>query len=1563
MPKSVNNSRRVITMNRSKGRNIFYVILFVFILFWSLCSINAFADTIIDNGDSGTSFTGAWRVSGGANPWDSADPLATSLWSRDGDTYTWTFTPTDSGYHDFSMWWTEWPSRSDSVPVMIRYWGGTDTLLINQKQVGGQWNLLTTYPFEAGASYDITVTAQPGPTSTSADAVKFVYQLDINVSPVATIESISPNPALTDAVITFKGHGDDIDGGITGWSWASSLVGQLSSDATSSEIEFTTTLSEGIHTISFTVVDDDGAESEPVTQTLIVQDTINEVIIDNGDSETSFTGSWSVSGGADPWDPDDPSATSLWSRDGDTYTWTFTPPISGTYEFSMWWTQFSSRGTNIPVSIEFLGGTDTVPINQQAKGGQWNVINTYPFEAGVSYDITITSQPGPSSTCADAVRFVFAPVSTHTITATAGANGTITPIGEVTVNEGDNQEFNISPDTGYHVAEVLVDGSTVGAVATYTFTNVTADHTIAASFEADSVPTHTITATAGANGTITPSGEVTVNEGDDQVFNISPDTGYHIAEVLVDGLSVGAVASYTFTNVTDNHTIAASFEADPVPTHTITATAGANGTITPSGEVTVNEGDDQVFNISPDTGYHIAEVLVDGLSVGAVASYTFTNVTDNHTITASFEADSVPTHTITATAGANGTITPSGEVTVNEGDDQVFNISPDTGYHVAEVLVDGLSVGAVASYTFTNVTDNHTIAASFEADPVPTYTITATAGANGTIAPSGEVTVNEGDDQVFNISPDTGYHIAEVLVDGLSVGAVASYTFTNVTDNHTIAASFEADLGSVIIDNGDPETSYTGTWAVSSASGWYGTNSVWSRDGSIYRWTFSPSVSGYYDVGMWWTTWSSRSTNVPVIIEHAAGSTEVDINQQLNGSQWNSIGAFNFEAGVSYDITITSQPGPSSTCADAVRMTAVPPPSPPEQIFVFPGYASVDATEDVSSLLQDLGAIEDNGVWEYRNGAQNKNFEIRFGNSIEEMRQAFMTEDAHVLYFGHSNYGLGALFATANEFHDQLIDDIQYIDDDRIFNYSSKWVHVSVRGMRTGQAYPTWWPIFKDGSSGILPYDFGDGDPAYNYYITYQVLGDPTHHKIENVRHGAIERFPDWSGPAWYSPDGIEPVASNPDDQQYFITNPTPWKPSVEVVGDWRQSQTYPGYYLENYVYSFAGQGDDQMRWMFDIPTAGYYKIKAWWAASQTRSNNAPYTVYHSNPITFDNVSTTIQVNQRLNGEQWNELGEFFFDIGEYSVILTDDTTTGNVVGDAIRLEHVDNPPEVLSADFNARVRSGVAPLEVTFDSENVGEVSALFWDFGDGDTNSTRDYITHIYDQPGTYTVSFTVYGPLGSDTVTKTDYIVVGADSNPGPILRAEFRAISAQEGLAPFEARFGDRSSGDIVSWLWYFGDGYTSEEQNPTHIYETTGNYTATLTVIDSDGSTSTETKPNFIRVSLFDKTIDNVDYPKTHYRSKTLLFVNDLDIDPNDFKYSRLLYVGCDSGHYFTDTFKRGKMFYSLNTSSTGPLPLLVYLRSYLEGKKDYEVWQDLQSLDPIFDYYYFDRPPFEQPVD
>lgn len=76
-----------------------------------------------------------------------------------------------------------------------------------------------------------------------------------------------------------------------------------------------------------------------------------------------------------------------------------------------------------------------------------------------------------------------------------------------------------------------------------------------------------------------------------------------------------------------------------------------------------------------------------------------------------------------------------------------------------------------------------------------TFTISATAGAGGSISPSGSVFVAEGSDKVFTITPNSGYHIADVQVDGISVGAVSTYTFTDVVANHTISATFQSTGG------------------------------------------------------------------------------------------------------------------------------------------------------------------------------------------------------------------------------------------------------------------------------------------------------------------------------------------------------------------------------------------------------------------------------------------------------------------------------------------------------------------------------------------------------------------------------------------------------------------------------------------------------------------------------------------------------------------------------------------------------------------------------------------------
>ena len=406
---------------------------------------------------------------------------------------------------------------------------------------------------------------------------------------------------------------------------------------------------------------------------------------------------------------------------------------------------------------------------------------------------------------------------TYTITVNAGENGSITANdgNGNDANCGENKSFTVAPANNcYSIASVLVDGveaiNDLDENGVYTFANVNADHTIAATFEQI---TYTITATAGDNGSITPTGNETANCGEDKAFTIVANDGYRIESVIVDGETnvteavVAADGVYTFENVTANHTIAATFELIPVQpqTYTITATAGDNGSINPEGEVVVNEGATQAFTIAANEGYRIASVMVD--EVESIASlvdgvYTFENVMADHTIAATFELIPVQpqTYTITATAGDNGSINPEGEVVVNEGATQAFTIAANEGYRIASVMVD--EVESIASlvdgvYTFENVTADHTIAATFELIPVQpnTYTITATAGDNGSINPEGEVTVNEGATQAFTIAANEGYRIASVMVDetiNVTNDLVEGvYTFENVMADHTIAATFE----------------------------------------------------------------------------------------------------------------------------------------------------------------------------------------------------------------------------------------------------------------------------------------------------------------------------------------------------------------------------------------------------------------------------------------------------------------------------------------------------------------------------------------------------------------------------------------------------------------------------------------------------------------------------------------------------------------------------------------------------------------------------------------------------
>ncbi|MBE0535412.1 MAG: hypothetical protein IH624_07050 [Phycisphaerae bacterium] len=351
---------------------------------------------IIDNGSSATSKTGTWEVSGGSDPYG-----ADSVWSRDGGTFTWHFTPPTTGDYEVSMWWTEWFSRSNSVPVDIVHADGTERVVVNQRTNTGRWNSLGVYPFVAGVDKAVTLTANgTTPISYCADAVK-VTLVKSNKMPVAVIETMQPNPAPLGATVSFDGRGTDSDGTVVAYRWASSIDGELSDAASFSS----DALSEGVHEITFEVQDDAGGWSRTANGVLTVNAVPIETIVDNRSSNTSSTGTWEVSGGSHCHDVD-----SVWSRNGGTFTWYFTPSESGDYEVSMWWTEWPSRSRAVKVDIVHAGGTKSVTVNQWIDGSQWNSLGVYTFSEGVQHSITLHAPDAfPTSYCADAVKFTKVP--------------------------------------------------------------------------------------------------------------------------------------------------------------------------------------------------------------------------------------------------------------------------------------------------------------------------------------------------------------------------------------------------------------------------------------------------------------------------------------------------------------------------------------------------------------------------------------------------------------------------------------------------------------------------------------------------------------------------------------------------------------------------------------------------------------------------------------------------------------------------------------------------------------------------------------------------------------------------------------------------------------------------------------------------------------------------------------------------------------------------------------------------------------------------------------------------
>lgn len=189
---------------------------------------------------------------------------------------------------------------------------------------------------------------------------------------------------------------------------------------------------------------------------------------------------------------------------------------------------------------------------------------------------------------------------------------------------------------------------------------------------------------------------------------------------------------------------------------------------------------------------------------------------------------------------------------------------------------------------------------------------------------------------------------------------------------------------------------------------------------------------------------------------------------------------------------------------------------------------------------------------------------------------------------------------------------------------------------------------------------------------------------------------------------------------------------------------------------------------------------------------------------------------------------------GEYIVRVTTANDTSGCVDTAGDTIHV----AVVEADFSAANTEGCGPLDVEFTNESTDAIS-YEWFFGSGD-QSSQENPNYVYSDIGTYSVTYVATDINGcTDTIVEPNLVTVtGSIVNFG---------IDTTFGCSTLSVQFADLTDppGTVASWLWDFGDGNTSTDENPLHIYQDAGTYDVSLTITDIGGCTNTIEQPDAV----------------------------------------------------------------------------------------------------------------------
>ncbi|MBI5183533.1 MAG: hypothetical protein HY999_04145, partial [Nitrospinae bacterium] len=595
-----------------------------------------------------------------------------------------------------------------------------------------------------------------------------------------------------------------------------------------------------------------------------------------------------------------------------------------------------------------------------------------------------------------------------------------------------------------------------------------------------------------------------------------------------------------------------------------------------------------------------------------------------------------------------------------------------------------------------------------------------------------------------------------------------------------------------IVDNSDPGFSVVGTWGTASEQGQWGNNMRYHAGGGsgseTARWVAELTNGfGLYEVFVWHYGDSLDASDAPFTINHNSVSDKVIVDQRVNGSQWVSLGYYDFADDGKENVTLSNR-ADSWVIADAVRFVPI------DGIVdnADPGF-SVTGTWIPSTALPDFYGSDylfagspdnNNAIWNAELTAGTGDYEVSVWYPMANITLADMPFTINhaglsdtILIDPSVNGGqwvrLGTFYfsddgkenVTLSDNADTRVgwvvaDAVRFIPMDGIvdngdlgFSVVGTW-HTYSRtdipiwgtdgryhvGNGTGDETATWEAELIDGPGSYEVFVFYNENlfNASNAPFTVNHAGVSDTALVDQRIYGGI-----WFslGTFDFADDGKENVTLSDDADGWVIADAVKFvpggghvdgivdntDPGFNVVGIWATySDDVPEIYGTDLRYNVGGGvGEERATWVAELTGGhGSYEVFIWYYVLDFNASDAPFTINHNG------ISDTVRVDQTINGGQWVSLGSFYFsDDGKENVILSDDAN-GLVVADAVMFVP-DGIVDNLDPGFS------IEGIWGTY-SANIPEVygTDLRYNVGGGTGDETAIWVVELIDGPGSYEV-----------------------------------------------------------------------------------------------------------------------------------------------------------------------------------------------------------------------------------